>query len=112
MLAAVRGYKTVFTMPDKVSQEKRSLLRAFGAEVVVTPTELPPDSPLHYVAVARRLAAEIPGAYMPNQYVNPGNPLAHYATTGPEVWEQTKGISTRSWPASVRAARSPGPENT
>ncbi len=91
MLAAVRGYKTVFTMPDKVSEEKRSILRAFGAEVVVTPTDLPPDSPQHYVAVARRLAGEIPGAYMPNQYSNPGNPLAHYTTTGPEIWRQTGG---------------------
>jgi cystathionine beta-synthase len=91
MLAAVRGYKTVFTMPDKVSQEKRALLRAFGAEVVVTPTDVPPDSPEHYVNVARRLSGEIEGSYMPNQYANLGNPLAHYTTTGPEVWEQMEG---------------------
>lgn len=91
MLAAVRGYKTVFTMPDKVSEEKRALLRAFGAKVVVTPTDVPPDSPQHYVAVARRLASETPGAYMPNQYVNLGNPRAHYFTTGPEIWEQMSG---------------------
>lgn len=91
MLAAVRGYKTVFTMPDKVSLEKRALLRAFGAELVVTPTDVPPDSPKHYVNVARRLNKETSGSYMPNQYANAGNPLAHYTTTGPEVWEQTEG---------------------
>lgn len=91
MLAAVRGYRTVFTMPDKVSQEKRALLRAFGAEVVVAPTDVPPGSPEHYVSVARRLSSEIKGAYMPNQYANSGNPTAHYLTTGPEIWEQTGG---------------------
>lgn len=91
MLAAVRGYQTIFTMPDKVSEEKRSILRAFGARVVIAPTDLPPDSPDHYVNVARKLASEIQGAYMPNQYANAGNPLAHYSTTGPEVWKQTGG---------------------
>jgi cystathionine beta-synthase len=91
MLAAVRGYKTVFTMPDKVSEEKRALLRAYGAEVVIAPTDLPPTSPDHYVNVAKRLAKETPNSFMPNQYVNKANPKAHFATTGPEIWRQTKG---------------------
>jgi cystathionine beta-synthase len=91
MLAAVRGYRTIFTMPDKVSEEKRAILRAFGAEVIITPTEVSTESPEHYVNVARRLAKETPGAYMPNQYANPGNPEAHYKTTGPEIWEQMGG---------------------
>ncbi len=91
MLAAVRGYKTVFTMPDKVSEEKRAILRAFGAEIVVAPTDVAPDSPEHYVSVARRLNHDLKGSYMPNQYANPGNPEAHYRTTGPEIWEQTNG---------------------
>jgi cystathionine beta-synthase len=91
MLAAVRGYSAIFTMPDKVSEEKRALLRAYGAQVVIAPTDVAPDSPEHYVNVARKLSGEISGAYMPNQYANPGNPEAHYATTGPEIWEQTKG---------------------
>jgi cystathionine beta-synthase len=91
MLAAVRGYKAIFTMPDKVSEEKRALLRAYGAKIVIAPTDVPQDSPEHYVNVARRISGEIAGAYMPNQYTNPGNPEAHYATTGPEIWEQTEG---------------------
>ncbi len=91
MLAAVRGYRTIFTMPDKVSEEKRNVLRAFGAEIVVAPTNVPPDSPEHYINVARRLNREIGGSYMPNQYANRGNPEAHYRTTGPEIWEQTGG---------------------
>jgi len=81
----------VFTMPDKMSEEKRSLLRAFGAEVVVTPTNVPPDSPQHYIRVAERLARETPNSFMPNQYVNKMNPLAHYQTTGPEIYRQTDG---------------------
>ena len=91
MLAAVRGYKAIFTMPDKVSEEKRALLRAYGAEVVIAPTDLPPSSPDHYVNVAKRLAKETPNSFMPNQYVNKANPKAHFATTGPEIWRQTKG---------------------
>jgi cystathionine beta-synthase len=91
MLAAVRGYNAIFTMPDKVSEEKRALLRAYGAQVVVAPTDVPPDSPQHYVSVAKRLAAETPNSFMPNQYQNEGNPEAHYATTGPEIWRQTEG---------------------
>jgi cystathionine beta-synthase len=91
MLAAVRGYKAIFTMPDKVSEEKRALLRAYGAKLVVAPTELPPSSPAHYVNVAKRLQKETPNSFMPNQYENLANPKAHYATTGPEIWRQTNG---------------------
>lgn len=91
ILAAVRGYKVIFIMPDKVSEEKRSLLRAYGAKIVVAPTDLPPESPRHYVNVAKKLQKDTPNSFMPNQYQNPGNPKAHYATTGPEIWRQTKG---------------------
>lgn len=91
MLAAVRGYKAIFTMPDKVSEEKRALLRAYGAKVVIAPTELPTTSPAHYVNVAKRLQKETPNSFMPNQYQNLANPKAHYATTGPEIWRQTRG---------------------
>jgi len=89
--AAIRGYKCIFVMPDKMSQEKISLLRAYGAEVVICPTAVPPESPESYYRVADRLAEEIPGAYQPNQYFNPENPATHYATTGPEIWRQTDG---------------------
>jgi cystathionine beta-synthase len=89
--AALRGYRCVFVMPDKVSQEKISLLRAYGAEVVICPTAVEPESPESYYAVSARLAEEIPGAYKPDQYSNPSNPEAHYETTGPELWEQTGG---------------------
>jgi cystathionine beta-synthase len=91
MVAAQRGYKCVFVMPDKMSQEKIDLLRAFGAEVVVCPTAVEPDDPRSYYRTADRLAEEIPGAFQPNQYFNQANPAAHYASTGPEVWEQTDG---------------------
>jgi cystathionine beta-synthase len=91
MVAAVRGYKMIFTMPDKVSEEKRALLRAYGAKIVVAQTDLTPDSPAHYVNVARRLQKETHNSFMPNQYKNAGNPKAHFATTGPEIWRQTKG---------------------
>lgn len=90
-VAAVRGYRAIFTVPDKVSPEKIDLLRAYGAEVVVTPTELLPEHPDSYYAVARRLVEEIDGAYSPDQYENPANPDAHYRTTGPELWQQTEG---------------------
>ncbi|GBD86008.1 putative cystathionine beta-synthase [bacterium BMS3Abin02] len=91
IVAAVRGYEVVFTVPDKVSKEKQDLLRAYGATVIVTPTELLPDDPESYYGVARRIVAETPGAYSPDQYTNPANPEAHYLTTGPEIWDQTEG---------------------
>jgi cystathionine beta-synthase len=89
--AAIRGYKCIFVMPDKMSQEKVALLRAYGAEVIITPTAVPPESPESYYRVADRLTEEIPGAFQPNQYFNQENPAAHYATTGPEIWRQTDG---------------------
>jgi cystathionine beta-synthase len=92
--AAIRGYKCIFVMPDKMSQEKISLLRAYGAEVVITPTAVPPESPESYYRVADRLTEEIPGAFQPNQYYNDENPAAHEATTGPEIWRQTDGRIT------------------
>ena len=91
IVAAVKGYKCIFTIPDKMSIEKIRRLRAFGAEVVVTPTAVPPESPQSYYSVARRLADEIPGAYMPMQYDNLANREAHYRSTGPEIWQQTDG---------------------
>jgi cystathionine beta-synthase len=94
IVAAVKGYRCIFTIPDKMSVEKIRRLRAFGAEVVVTPTAVPPESPQSYYSVARRLAEEIPGAFMPMQYNNPANLQAHYASTGPEIWEQTDGKVT------------------
>jgi cystathionine beta-synthase len=92
--ARLKGYRVIAVMPDKQSKEKMDLLRAYGAEVVVAPTDVPPDSPESYYKVAERLAAEIPGGFRPNQYSNPANPAAHYATTGPEIWEQTAGAIT------------------
>jgi cystathionine beta-synthase len=89
--AALKGYRCIFVMPDKMSQEKISLLRAYGAEVVICPYAVAPESPESYYSVSDRLAEEIPGAYKPDQYTNPANPDAHYETTGPEVWEQTGG---------------------
>src|SRR5512132_3919611 len=91
IVAALRGYRCIFTMPDKMSREKISLLKAFGAEVIVCPYAVEPESPESYYSVSDRLAEEIPGAYKPDQYTNPGNPEAHYETTGPEIWEQTGG---------------------
>ncbi len=94
MAAAIRGYRCILVMPDKMSREKIDLLRAYGAEVVVTPTNVPNDSPESYYGVANRLAQEIPGAFQPNQFHNHSNPEAHYHTTGPEIWEQTRGTIT------------------
>jgi len=89
--AAVKGYRCVFVMPDKMSEEKVRFLRAFGARVIITPTAVPPDDPRSYYSVARRLVAETPNSVLANQYYNPANPEAHYRTTGPEIWEATAG---------------------
>jgi cystathionine beta-synthase len=89
--AAIKGYRCIFVMPDKMSQEKIALLRAYGAEVVICPTAVPPDSPESYYSVSDRLAEEIPGGFKPDQYSNMANPDAHYEVTGPEIWEQTTG---------------------
>src|SRR5713101_5431821 len=91
MAAALKGYRCIFVMPDKMSQEKISMLRAYGAEVVITPTAVEPDSPESYYSVSSRLAEEIPGGFKPDQYSNMANPQAHYVVTGPEIWEQTGG---------------------
>lgn len=91
MIAAIRGYKAILTMPDKVSKEKQNALKAYGAEVIVTPTSAAPDSPEHYVNLAISLAEKTPNSFRINQYDNPKNPEAHYLTTGPEIWEQTQG---------------------
>jgi cystathionine beta-synthase len=92
--AALKGYRCIFTMPDKMSQEKVRLLKAFGAEVIITPTAVPPDHPDHYVVMAKRIAQETPNAILADQFYNQANPDAHYATTGPELWEQTEGRIT------------------
>jgi cystathionine beta-synthase len=91
MAATLRGYKLIAVIADKQSQDKQDLLRAYGVEVVVCPTDVPPDDPRSYYSVADRLTAEVPGAYRPDQYTNPANPQAHYDTTGPEIWRQTGG---------------------
>jgi cystathionine beta-synthase len=92
--AALRGYRCVFTMPDKMSMEKVRLLKAYGAEVVVTPTAVPPDHPEHYVMKAKQIVRDTPNAVLANQFYNQVNPEAHYATTGPEIWQQTDGRVT------------------
>src|SRR5215216_5604616 len=94
MAAALKGYRCIFTMPDKMSQEKVRLLKAFGAEVIITPTAVPPDHPDNYVMMAKRIAAETPNAILANQFYNEANPEAHYQITGPELWEQTEGRLT------------------
>ncbi len=91
IVAALKGYHCVFVMPDKIAEEKRALLRAYGAEVVICPTAVPPESPESYYSVSNRLTEEIPGAFKPDQYSNEANPEAHYETTGPEIWEATGG---------------------
>lgn len=92
--ASIKGYRMIFVMPDKMSAEKISLLKAYGAEVVIQPTAVPPDSPDSYYRVADRLARETPGGFQPNQYYNPANPETHYLSTGPEIWRQTDGKIT------------------
>jgi cystathionine beta-synthase len=94
IVAQERGYRCVFTCPDKVAADKIAVLRAYGAEVVTCPTSVPPDHPDSYYSVARRLARETPNAWQPDQYANPENPAAHYASTGPEIWAQTEGRVT------------------
>src|SRR5215813_12645972 len=92
--ARLKGYRVIAVMPDKMSREKIDLLRAYGAEVVVCPTDVAPESPQSYYRVADRLTQEIPGAFKPNQYSNPANPEAHYLSTGPELWRQSGGRVT------------------
>src|SRR3954451_19466934 len=94
MAARLKGYRVIAVMPDKMSKEKIDLLRAYGAEVVVCPTNVAPESPESYYSVSDRLAAETPGAFKPNQYFNMANPEAHYRSTGPELWEQSGGRIT------------------
>lgn len=94
MVCAKKGYRAIFVLPDKMSQEKIQLLRAFGAKVVISPTAVAPEDPRSYYNVAKRLVAETPNAILANQYHNPENPRSHYLTTGPEIWEQTGGQVT------------------
>jgi cystathionine beta-synthase len=94
LVAQTKGYKCVFVCPDKVSEDKRNVLKAYGAEVVVCPTAVAPEDPRSYYVVSDRLARDIPGAWKPNQYYNPNNPLSHYESTGPELWDQTNGRIT------------------
>ena len=91
LAAAIKGYRCIFVMPDKMSSDKINLLKAYGAEVVITPTSVPPDAPESYNGVAERLSKEIQGAFRPNQFANPHNPRAHYLSTGPEIWQDTDG---------------------
>ncbi len=94
LVAQLRGYHCVFVCPDKVSEDKRNVLKAYGAEVVVCPTAVAPEDPRSYYNVSDRLAREIPGAWKPDQYSNPNNPISHFESTGPEIWEQTDGRIT------------------
>jgi cystathionine beta-synthase len=94
LVAQQRGYRCVFVLPDKVGEDKRNVLTAYGAEIVVTPTAVAPESPESYYSVSDRLARDIPGAFKPNQYSNPNGPLSHYETTGPEIWRDTEGLVT------------------
>jgi cystathionine beta-synthase len=94
LVAQQRGYRCVFVLPDKVGEEKRNVLKAYGAEIVVTPTSVDPSSPESYYSVSDRLAREIPGAFKPDQYSNPNGPLSHYESTGPEIWRDTEGKIT------------------
>lgn len=91
LVGAVKGYKCIFTMPEKMSEEKRAILRAYGARVVITPSGVEPDHPLSHYSIAKKIAAETPGAFLANQFHNPDNPKRHYETTGPELWDQMEG---------------------
>jgi cystathionine beta-synthase len=94
LVAQQRGYRCVFVVPDKVAEDKRAVLRAYGAEVIVAPTAVEPEDPRSYYSISDRLASEIPGAFKPNQYANPNGPRSHYESTGPEVWRDTDGRVT------------------
>src|SRR3954470_22184335 len=94
LVAQRRGYKCVFVVPDKVSEDKQNVMRAYGAEVVVCPTAVAPEDPRSYYNVSARLSRDIPGAWKPDQYSNPANPRSHYEETGPELWKQTEGKIT------------------
>ncbi|MDQ0819878.1 cystathionine beta-synthase [Arthrobacter sp. V1I7] len=94
LVAQQKGYRCIFVVPDKVGEDKRAVLQAYGAEVVVTPTAVPPDSPQSYYGVSDRLVTEIPGAYKPDQFSNPAAPASHYESTGPEIWRDTDGTVT------------------
>src|SRR6188472_2838687 len=94
LVAMERGYRCIFVVPDKVAEDKRAVLRAYGAEVVVAPTSVEPEDPRSYYSVSDRLVAEIPGAFKPNQYANPNGPRSHYESTGPEIWRDTDGLIT------------------
>jgi cystathionine beta-synthase len=94
LVAQQKGYRCIFVVPDKVGEDKRAVLQAYGAEVVVTPTAVPPDSPQSYYGVSDRLVTEIPGAYKPDQFSNPAAPASHYESTGPEIWRDTDGTIT------------------
>ena len=94
LVAQQRGYRCVFVLPDKVGEDKRNVLTAYGAEIVVTPTTVAPENPESYYSVSDRLVREIPGAFKPDQYSNPNGPLSHYETTGPEIWRDTDGKVT------------------
>lgn len=94
LVAQQRGYRCVFVVPDKVAEDKRAVMRAYGAEVVVTPTNVAPEDPQSYYNVSDRLVSEIPGAFKPNQYANPNGPRSHYESTGPEIWRDTDGRVT------------------
>src|SRR5690348_4576346 len=94
LVAQERGYRCIFVCPDKVNADKINVLKAYGAEVVVCPTAVPPDDPRSYYRVSDRLAQETPGGWKPDQYTNPNNPRSHYETTGREIWEQTEGRIT------------------
>jgi cystathionine beta-synthase len=91
LVAAVKGYKCIFVMPEKMSEEKRSILRAYGARVVITPMGVEPEHPLSHYSVSKKIAESVPGAFLTNQYHNPDNPERHYRTTGPEIWQQMEG---------------------
>ena len=90
LVSAVKGYKAIFVMPDKISEEKRAALRAYGAKVIITPTAVEPEDPRSYLSVSKKLTEMTPGGFLANQYHNPDNPKIHYETTGPEIWNNRR----------------------